>query len=172
MAAAMPCPATSPTISAVRAPGSSIASNHAPCGVRSGKVELADVHGGMCGRWLGEKPALDGLRDDPLAHELTGVVDAERSMGTHCGRHRDVLLLEGVLLLVAVEADHAQGMPAQRQRSHDQGVRTGSPDDFGSCRVGGQPRAVLRDRHEARPKVGQDVREGVPVGSGRTSSTS
>lgn len=102
-------------------------------------MEVGEVHGGMCGRRLGEKPALDSLRDNPLAHVLTGVVDAERSMGTHCGRHRDVFLFKGVLLLVAVEADHAQSLAAQRQRRHDQGVRTGSPDDFGSGRVGGRP---------------------------------
>lgn len=120
-------------------------------------MELGDLHGGVCGRWLGKKSALDGSRDDPLAHELAGVVDAERSVGTHGGRHRYVPLFKGVFLLVAVEADHAERMAAQRQRSHDQGVRTGFPDDFGSGRVGGKPRAVLLDRYEAWPKVGQDV---------------
>ncbi len=100
-------------------------------------MQLGNLHGGVCGRLLGEKPALDGCRDNPLAHVLTGIFDAERGVRAHGGRRRDVILFKGVFLPVAVEADHAQNLAVQRQRRHDQGVGTGPLDGVCSGWVGG-----------------------------------
>ncbi len=167
MAAAMPCLATSPTISAVRTPGSGIASYQAPPHRGLGRCS-----GGPFPRWSvcrrpGEKPALGSGCDDPFTHVPMGVVEAQCGMSAHCGcRRRRSLLLEGGFVLVAVEADYAQSLAI---RVSGATIMQWAPDDIsdhGGWIGSAASRAVLLDCDEPRPEVGQE--QCVGGSSGRT----